>query len=297
MPALEDLQVLLAADYSGIEVRMLAIASKDKLLVEQFNQNRDIHSLVGVELTGWLYDKIRHDKETRRAVKEFHFGVIYGLGLENGPPHLQSKGVKITKTQFAQFQRRYFERYSGVKKFIDKCHYNAEHRNMVETIFGFRRRLSATDERRSTYYLNQAVNSPIQGAAHQLVLIALALLRLESKRYNLLFRPIMEVHDELVFRVRFGDLLEADNQLRHLFEIGVVEYILDHFKMELPIPLKAETKSGFTRGTMIGYEDKENDLPLPIPSLEKFLIDWRVKYQEIASTPLEKLIPKELEFV
>ena len=102
----------------------------------------------------------------------------------------------------------------------------------------------------------------------------------------------MEIHDQIVFSVRFGNLIEADNQIRHLFEIGVREYIQNHFKIEIPIPLKAETQSGFTLGTLWGYEDKENDLPLPIPSLEQFLVDWKNKYFLISKIPLEKLIPE-----
>lgn len=288
---IKDLKVLLAADYSGIELRILAWASGDELLISQFNSGQDVHSLVGVELTGWPYDKIRHDKDIRTAVKGFHFGIIYGLGPENGPARLQAQGVKITKEQFKRYLARYFERYVGVKRFIDKCHHDVETKGVVESIFGFKRRIGRVDEERGTYYLNQAVNSPIQSAAHQLVLIAMALLRLEPKRYNLLQCPIMEVHDELVFSVMFGKLVEADAQLRHLFEVGVVNYIKNHFKMSLPIPLKAETKAGFNRGSMISFEDKETDTPLPIPSLEEFLTEWRKKYWEVAATPLTKLIP------
>jgi DNA polymerase I len=283
--SINDLLVFLAGDYSGIEVRILAEASGDPLLISQFNSGYDVHSLVGHELTGWPKERIRTDKVTRTAVKEFHFGVIFGLGRENGHKNLQAKGVKITQRQFMSYHDRYFQRYRMVKKFVDRCHKDVEYRHKVETIFGFVRRITSNDTRRTSYYLNQAVNTPIQSAAHTLVLTAMALLRLKKTKYNLLQRPVMEVHDELVFRVRLGDLVEADTMLRQLLEKEVYSYIAEHFGRKLRVPLVAETEAGFTRGSMVTYEDK------PVPSVQQFLKDWRKKHHDVISKPLEELIP------
>jgi len=280
---IKNLEIFIAGDYSGIEVRMLCQASGDKLLTSQFNSGLDVHSLVGNKLTGWPVEKILADKATRTKVKEFHFGIIYGLGPENGPKNLEAKGVKMTKAEFVKYQQNYFLNYGGVKIYIDKCHMDAE-RGFVETIFGFRRRIRKDDPTRGSYYKNQAVNSPIQGGAHQLVLIAMALLRLKPKTYDLLQTPVMEVHDELVFRTRFGTLPEADLQLRHLLQEGVPAYCKREFGIVWRIPLVAETEGGFCRGSMVTYKDD------PIPSIERFLIDWRKKHAEVASKPLEYLL-------
>lgn len=280
---IKSLQCFLAGDYSGIEIRMLAQTSGDELLIEQFNSGKDIHSLVGHEITGWPVEKILNDKPTRTKVKEWHFGLVYGQGPENGPKLLEAKGVKITKAEFIKYRDRYFARYKGAKRFIDKCHIDAE-RGIAETVFGFRRRLRKDDPTRGSYYKNQAVNSPIQGGAHQLVLIAMALLRLKPKTYDLLQNPVMEVHDELVFRVRFGTLPEADVQLRSLLQEGVPAYCKKEFGLVWRIPLVAETEAGFCRGSMVSYGTK------PIPPIEQFLPDWRKKHKEVASKPLEFLL-------
>jgi DNA polymerase-1 len=278
-----DLQVFLCADYSGIEVRLLAIASGDPVLIEQFNNGVDIHSQVGHELTGIPIQKIRTDKETRTKVKEFHFGIIYGLGPENGPAQLKSKGVNITRKEFVQYQEKYFTRYAGVARFIQKCKDEVERTGKVTTLFGFTRRITKDDTSRGSYYLNQAVNTPIQQAAHQLLLIAYALLELKTRTYRLLQNPVMEVHDEGVWRVRLGDLLEGDKMVRHLLQEGVKGFIESHFKFKVPVPLLAEVKVGFTRGSLVEYAE-------PIPSIETFLTDWRAKYKKTMETPLESLM-------
>jgi DNA polymerase-1 len=284
---LDDLWVFLAADYSGIEVRILAEASGDPLLIQQFRSGEDVHSLVGHELTGIPAAKIKDDKVTRRKVKEFHFGIIYGLGPENGPKKMAAKGAPITKQEFIRFQKRYFARYKGVKRFIDKCHHAAEVTGTVTSLFGFTRRLRKVDENRSSWYMNQAVNTPIQNAAHQLILIAMALLRLKPKTYEILQTPVMEVHDELVFKVRFRDLLVAQVKLKFLLETGVPNFIASHFKRKLKVPLVSELSMGFTRGSMVKYEEGD------VPTIERFLADWRAKYKKVSETPVTALMELE----
>ena len=280
---LGDLWVCLAGDYSGIEVRLMCEASGDALLIHQFNSGMDIHSQVGNKLTGIPVEKILNDKPTRTKIKQFVFGLLYGLGPENGPAHMTAQGAPITKQEFVRFQKRFFQEYSGVKRFIDKCHRDVETTGAVTGIFGFRRRLPKVDAKRSSYYLNQAINTPIQNGAHQLVLIAMALLFLKPKVYAVLQNLIMEVHDELVFRVQLKHLLEADTLLRNLLQIDVPNFIETHFKRKFRIPLVAEVEAGFTRGSMVTYEK-------PIPSLKQFLADWRVKYKKVAATPLTDLM-------
>jgi DNA polymerase-1 len=289
MKSVNDLQILLAGDYSGIEVCMLAQVSRDPLLIKQFNNGVDVHSQVGNKLTDWPVEKIRSDKAMRTKIKRFHFGIAYGLGPVNGARNMQAEGIKITKDEFADLQSKYFKIYSYVKRYIDSCHQQVEEVGWVETLFGFRRYIKKVDDTRGSFYLNQAINTPIQGSAHQLVLIAMALLRLMPKKYNLLQTPVMEIHDELVFSVRVGDLLAADRQLRMLLQEEVPRYVEANFPIKLLIPLKSETEAGFLRGTAISYEEE------PIPSLEQFLDDWRAKYKKVAATPLVSLIHEEVK--
>lgn len=286
MRNLRDLQVFLAGDYSQIEIRMLAEASGDPVLIRHFRSGQDVHCLVGRDLTGWSVEKISKDKKTRTAVKEFHFQIVYGGGKEHGHEDLRSKGVKITREQFDRYYDRYFATYKFVSEYIRKCREEAERTGRVETIFGFRRPIEKNDDRRASFWGNQAINSPIQGAAHQLVLIALALLHLKPRTYRLLQHPVMEVHDELLFRVRLGDLPAADRALRYLLQTDVAAYVLKHWQRKLRVPLVAETEAGFCRGSMVEYEDRAID------SVEGFLREWRAKHRAIAAKPLETLLPK-----
>lgn len=287
---LGDLDVFLCSDYSGIEVRVLAVAGHDKRLIQQFNSGEDVHALVGQELTGIPAKTIHNDKQVRKKIKGFHFGLAYGLGPENGPLRLQAQGIKITRDEFAGYQRRYFDRYRGVHAYIQKCHHDVE-AGYIETMFGFRRNISREDEKRGTYYKNQAVNTPIQQAAHQLVLCAVAVLHLKQRTYSLLSRPCMEVHDELAFFVRLRDVMEANKCIRGLMEEDVPKYVEKQLHVKFPVPLVAGVTAGFTRGTLVGYEDEDGN-PLDIPSVDKFLEDWRAKHKKVSETPLEKLIPE-----
>jgi DNA polymerase-1 len=284
MKRIEDLIVYLTADYSQIEIRLLAQASGDKLLIKQFNSKEDIHCLVGNSLTGWSVEKIAADKETRRGVKEFHFSIVYGTSKNSLYGNMRVKGVKIKRSQVETWHDRYFEKYIGVARFMAKCRRQAEEKGYVETMFGFRRYIYQREEGRPTFWGNQAVNTPIQGSAHQLLLIALALVDMKPKTYNLLQVPVMEVHDELVFYVRLGDLRAAYESLRQLMEKDVVAYAEKHFGVKLCIPILAEFKAGFRLGkALVTYEGE---------SVAEFLKAWRIQNAEVTSMPLSKLLPK-----
>ena len=232
------------------------MAANDKKLIQQFNSGEDVHSLVGQELTGIPAEKIHNHKPTRVKIKGFHFAILYGLGPENGPLRLQAEGIKITREEFVHYHKRYFERYKGVDAYVKRCHVMVE-QGFVETIFGFRRRIGREDEKRGTYYKNQAVNTPIQQAAHQLVLTAAAILELKKKSYRLLQRACMEVHDELVFFIKLRDVVEGNKWLRQLMQEDVPKYLTQRLSVRFPIPLLAGASAGFSRGTLVGYEDED----------------------------------------
>ena len=118
-------------------------------------------------------------------------------------------------------------------------------------------------------------NSPIQGTAHQLVLMAMALIRLQPKRFSLLQRPTMEVHDALYFKAPFRHLRTAHQQAKDLLEVAVPEYAASHFKRPLRVPLIAEASAGFCLGSQIEFTDAM--------SLKQILTAWRTKHKAVTS--------------
>ena len=299
---LANLDVMLAADCSQMELRALAELSGDELLIKQFqeaaldrkNKLKDIHCVVGHTLTGLPVERIANEKSTRKMVKGVHFGIVFGLSENNLHPTVVA-GIRkqdgpdadltgITKSRLIQLYRTYFQKYRGVKKFQDRMRALAEERGYVETLFGFPREIRA-DDGRGSYQGNQAVNTPVQGTAHQFLLIALALLDLKPKTYHLLQRCISEVHDSLAFLVKLRDLIEAHTQLMRLFEHETPAYAEREFKLKLKVPLLVEAAAGFCMGSMVEYEGE---------LVEEFLAKWRAKQKEVEAKDWEKeFMPKK----
>src|SRR6185437_8718704 len=164
-----------------------------------------------------------------------------------------------------------------------------EKHGYVENIFGFCTDIRMGDESRSTYWGNRAINTPIQGAAHFLLLIAMAMLKLRPKTYELLHwnsKILMEVHDALYFRLLLRNLQPAHAVAIKLFQQDISDYVQRYFKRTIGVPLLAEAEAGFCMGSMVEYNGEP---------LEEFLTKWRTKHLEIESRPLEKLLP-ELKF-
>lgn len=184
-----DMDVFLGVDHGQLEIRVLAQMSQDPLLLKLVQSGEDIHSGVGHELTGIAIEKIKHDRDIRTAVKGIHFGIIFGLSEENLYYHLKSEALErgeefnMDKEEVARLYRSYFKKFRGVKDFMDgQIEFGKEH-GFVKTLFGFQREISlAGDETRTTFWENQCRNSPIQGTAHQLMLISMAVLNLKNRR-------------------------------------------------------------------------------------------------------------------
>lgn len=266
---LRDLRTFLNFDYGQIEIRIAAELSGDPLLLAAV-ESGDIHSAVGHELTGWPIDKIKHDKETRTLVKNIHFGVLYGMSPKSLYEFLIGLGIKITRERVNELHARYFKRYRRVKMLVEHLREFAEKHHYVETMFGFRRPITTDpdEDGRTTFWGNQAINSPIQGTAHQLLLFAMATLKQKPKTYSRLSVPVMEVHDALSFYSTVDETKEAHEQGIHLLQRGVPEYIEKNFSRTLKVPLVAEAKSGFRLGSLVDYSGQ---------SRRKFLSDW-LKY-------------------
>jgi DNA polymerase-1 len=252
---IKKLRAFLAYDYGQIEIRILAHMSGDKKLLEAV-ESGDIHSTVGHELTGWSIDDIKNDKDIRTMIKNLHFGIVYGMSKPSLFASLRAKGVKISRSESDELHDKYFATYSGVRAFVNDIRNFAERHGYVETIFGFRRPIYVRDEDsdRESFWGNQAINSPIQGSAHQLLLIALAILRTMKRTYSALQEPVLEIHDALVFFDALEVLKEGQYQGLELLTKEVPRYIERVFKFSLKVPLVAEAKVGFRLGNMTEYE-------------------------------------------
>ena len=223
-------------------------------------------------------------------VKNMIFGTIFGLRRENLYPYIVTKIRQIdgenadltgiTPKRVGKLYDKFFKVYTGVAAYIERQLYEADHSGFVETLFGFRSEVRADDETRGTYYGNQAINRPVQGSAHQFLLIALALLHLKPRTYNMLQTPVMEVHDSLLFRVLVRDLAKAHRQGSQLLSQGVVQYAARHFGVHMRVPMIAEASAGFCMGSMVDYTGQP---------VAEFLPAWREKHLKVEEASWAKL--------
>lgn len=268
-----DREVYLLLDYSQNELRFLAQSSGDPLLIEQFNSGADIHVEVGHEITGWDKQVIAKVKPKRVLIKNFHFGMIYGLQPEGMVDYLLAKGVKPELANLkavTEMRERYFARYSRVKKLIDHLQWTAEHKGYVENVLGFR--IPVDQEKKGGFWKNFAVNAPIQGGAHQLLLMALAMLTRKPKTYKTIYTPTAEIHDALNIPVTLRALFEAFKLARYLLEKEVLHVLEDDFKLKWKIPLKADAKAGFRYGVTVDIE--------PDMGMGTFMQNWCLANQK-----------------
>ena len=226
--ASEEDYVLLAADYSQIELRLLAHMSRDETLLETFREGKDVHTLAAAEIFG--KDPADVDEDDRRVAKVVNYGIAYGLSA-----HGLSRDLDINRDEAQNYIDRYFERYPGVKAYLDQTIERASEQGYVETLSGRRRYIP--ELRSSDYYQQQfaeraAVNAPIQGTAADLMKQAMIDLypHLEDFDCNLL----LQVHDELVLEV---DRDQVDS-LRDVLEDNMVQ------AFELDVPVTVEVKTG-----------------------------------------------------
>jgi DNA polymerase-1 len=197
--------LLLAADYSQIELRLLAHYSEDPLLTEAFKRGDDIHTLTAAEVFGVPRDEIT--AEHRRRAKAVNFGIVYGLspfGLS------QQLGIdtKVAKT----YIDNYFAKYAGVKTFIDRTLNEVRSAAKVRTLFGRVRPIPDINSQNFNmrgFADRTAVNTPLQGTAADLIKIAMIRIDEELTRRKLATRMTLQVHDELVFEVPESELEEV----------------------------------------------------------------------------------------
>ncbi|MEK7131614.1 MAG: DNA polymerase I, partial [Patescibacteria group bacterium] len=191
--------VLISADYSQIELRIVASLAQDKRMIEIFNNDEDIHKATAAAINN--VPLIEVTKEMRYAAKEVNFGVLYGMG-----PYGLSWRAGISQIEAKDFIRKYFEAFSGVREYIDRTLEFTKKEGYCETLFGRRRylpELNAGNFQLRAAAERMAINHPIQGTAADLMKMAMIKVSEEIKKLkNKEIKLILQVHDELVLEVK-----------------------------------------------------------------------------------------------
>jgi len=234
----QDGRVLLSADYSQIDLRVLAHLSADPTLVDAFQRGEDIHTRTAMEVLGIGPEKV--DAEARRQAKVINFGIIYGMG-----PQRLAAELGIALADASDYIKRYFERLPGVSAWFHETLEKARRDGYVTTMFGRRRylpELNAPPGGARAQAERIAINTPIQGSAADLIKVAMIGLHNEIRRQRLDAMMVMQVHDELLLEVRKEALAETAEAARKQME-GVAA---------MRIPLKVELKWGSNWAEMRG---------------------------------------------
>jgi DNA polymerase-1 len=194
--------LLLSADYSQIELRLLAHFSEDPLLVEAFRRGDDIHTLTASQVFG--IPPLMVDAEHRRRAKAVNFGIVYGLSAFG-----LSQQLGIEKGDAKRFIDAYFEKYKGVRRFIDRTLEQARREQKVATLFGRIRPIPDINSKNPNlrgFAERTAVNTPLQGTAADLIKLAMIRLDEEMRRRGMTSRMLLQVHDELLFEAPAGEV-------------------------------------------------------------------------------------------
>jgi DNA polymerase-1 len=189
--------VLLSADYSQIELRLLAHFSEDELLVDAYRRGDDIHSLTASQVFG--VPPMMLDAEHRRRAKAVNFGIVYGLS-----PFGLSQQLGIEQREAKKFIDAYFEKYKGVRTFIDRVLEQTRRDQKVSTLFGRTRPIPDINSKNANmrgFAERTAVNTPLQGTAADLIKLAMIEIDRELRDRKLKSRMLLQVHDELLFEV------------------------------------------------------------------------------------------------
>ncbi len=221
---------LLSADYSQIELRLLAHFSGDPLLVRAYQNNEDIHTLTASEVFGVAPETM--DKETRNRAKAVNFGIVYGIS-----PFGLAAQLGIPQQQAREYIDRYFARYRGVQAFIEKTLEATRRAGSVRTLFGRIRPIPDIESRNPNqrgFAERTAINTPLQGTAADLIKLAMISIDRKLTGRALKTRMVLQVHDELLFEVPTDETAEIETLVRTEMEGAV----------KLDVPLVADLAFG-----------------------------------------------------
>ncbi len=222
--------LILTADYSQIELRILAHMSGDPNLVEAFVKSQDIHTRTASEVFGVPMDQVT--PELRNRAKAVNFGIVYGIsdfGL--------ARDIRVSRTEAGNYIKSYFARYSGVKSFIERKIAEAREKGYTTTILNRRRylpELFSSNRVTRAFGERAAINTPIQGSAADIIKLAMVRISKELKKRNMETKMILQVHDELIFDTPAEELEQAKMLVREHMENA----------LHLDVPLVVDVKTG-----------------------------------------------------
>ncbi len=221
--ARDENHILLSADYSQIELRIIAEISKEENMLDAFNKGIDIHTATAAKVYGITIEEV--DSTQRRNAKAVNFGIIYGqsaFGL--------SQNLSIPRKEAADIIEQYFTQYPGIKRYMSDTMNFARENGFVETIMGRRRYLRDINSANQTvrgFAERNAINAPIQGSAADMIKIAMINIHREMKEKNLQSTMTMQVHDELVF-----DVLKSE---KDVMKAIIQDKMANAIKLTVPI--------------------------------------------------------------
>ena len=227
-------QTLVSIDYSQIELRLLADIANISSLKEAFNDNIDIHAQTASEVFNVPLEKI--DATTRRNAKAINFGIIYGIssfGL--------ARQLRCPQGEAKAYIEAYFEKYPGIKSYMEKTKVAARENGYVETLFGRKVHLSGIKESnpaRRGFYERAAINAPIQGTAADIIKRAMIRVPTALENSNLKAKMLLTVHDELLFEVPKLELDKTIQIVREVMESAALPAV------QISVPLIADVGTG-----------------------------------------------------
>lgn len=217
---------ILSADYSQIELRIMADFSKDENMMNAFIHQRDIHAITASKIFKVPLESV--DSNMRRMAKSANFGMIYGISAFG-----LSQNLNIPRKEAVEIIENYFNEFKAVKRYMDNAINEAREKEYVETILGRKRYLRDINSRNATtrgYAERNAINAPIQGSAADMIKVAMVNIHAWMEKEKLTSRMIMQVHDELVFEAHIDEI--------DLLGENVIKLMQSAIKLEVPIEVE-----------------------------------------------------------
>lgn len=225
----DDEYILFAADYSQIELRIIASISDDEAMIHDFNEGIDIHTATASRVYDVALEEVNPD--IRRNAKTVNFGIIYGISAFG-----LSERLGIPRKEASSIIKNYFEKYEGIKRFMDESIEFAKQNGYVQTLMGRRRYLRDINSRNAIvrgFAERNAINAPIQGSSADMIKVAMINIHKEMKKQNLKSKMILQVHDELVF-----DALKSELEL---LEKIVEKEMREALPLKVPVVVEMNT--------------------------------------------------------
>lgn len=225
----DDYQIL-SADYSQVELRLVASISGDEAMIEAFNSGKDIHTATAARVFGIADEEVSRDQ--RSQAKAVNFGIIYGQGAFG-----LAQSLGISRKDAKEIIDQYFDKYSGIRTYMDEIKETARQNGYVETLMGRRRYLRDINSANHTvrsFAERNAINAPIQGSAADLIKIAMIQIHAEMKKRDMKSRMMLQVHDELLFDAHRSEQEELQQLVTELMSNA----------MTLKVPLEVDSAFG-----------------------------------------------------